>query len=371
MNTLIELHAHGQSFWYDNIRRKFLSDGTIQDLIDSDGLRGITANPSIFAKAISQNDDYDDQIAELAHDGLDTMAIYEALAIRDIQTACDMFATLYEESGRGDGFVSIEVSPDLASDTEGTIIEARRLFKAVDRPNVMVKVPATKEGIPAIRRLIGEGININITLMFNMAHYEAVARAYLDGLRLLLESGKDPRRVASVASYFVSRVDTAVDKQLEALQDPAASALLGKTAIANSRLVYQRFKEIFRDSAGEFVELAAEGASVQRLLWASTSTKNPNYPDTMYIDELIGPDTISTIPPATIDAFRDHGTVADTLEKDLDEARMVFDHLSELNIDIDAVTEQIQVDGVKAFADSFDGLLKSIASKRDKLMAEH
>jgi transaldolase len=369
MNPLVELHAYGQSFWYDNIRRKFLADGTIQALIDEDGLRGITANPSIFEKAVGNHDDYDAQISELARDGKDVMAIYETLAITDIQTACDLFAPLYQASNRGDGYVSLEVSPHLASDTEATIREAKRLHQAVARPNVMIKVPATPEGIPAIRELTGEGINVNITLMFNMAHYEAVAGAYIAGLRLWVERGGDPRQIASIASYFVSRVDTAVDKKLAALDDPAATALLGKTAIANSRLVYQRYKEIFRDQAGAFADLAAQGAAVQRLLWASTSTKNPGYPDTLYVDELIGPDTVTTIPPETIEAFRDHGTVAYTLEKDLDEAQMVFDNLAELHIDIDAITEQIQVDGVAAFAKSFDSLLETIAKKRDALTA--
>jgi len=367
MNPLVELHAFGQSFWYDNIRRKFLSDGTVQALIDADGLRGMTSNPTIFEGAIARSDDYDAQIRQLAENGADTETIYEALALADIQAACDLFAPLYHTSAGSDGFVSLEVSPYLARDTAGTVAEARRLFQAVGRPNVMIKVPATAEGIPAVRQLIGEGINVNITLMFNMAHYEAVAAAYIDGLRRWRERGGDPRAVASVASYFVSRVDTAVDKQLAALGDPAATALLGKAAIANSRLVYQRFKEIFHEQAGPFVDLAADGAPVQRLLWASTGTKNPAYSDTLYIDELIGPQTVTTIPPATINAFRDHGTVAHTLEKELDDARLLFDHLAELKIDFDAITEQLQVDGVAAFAKSFDSLLATIAAKRAAL----
>jgi transaldolase/glucose-6-phosphate isomerase len=363
------LYAYGQSFWYDNIRRKFLSDGTVQALIDDDGLRGMTSNPTIFEGAIARSDDYDRQIAEMAENGADIEAIYEALALADIQAACDLFAPLYAESAGGDGYVSLEVSPRLARDTDGTLRDARRLHKAVGRPNVMIKVPATPEGIPAIRQLIGEGINVNVTLMFNMAHYEAVAQAYIDGLRTWVESGGDPRRVASVASFFVSRVDTIVDKHLAALNDPAAEALLGKAAVANSRIVYQRFKEIFRDRAGEFADLAAAGAPAQRLLWASTGTKNPAYSDTLYVDELIGPETVSTMPPVTIDAFRDHGTVAYTLEKDLEEAQLVFDHLAELNVDVDALTEQLQVDGVAAFSKSFDSLLEAIAAKRDALTA--
>lgn len=363
-NPLVELYAYGQSFWYDNIRRKFLYDGTIQSLIDDDGLRGMTSNPSIFEQAIAGSDDYDAQIGELAATGASTPELYEALALADIRAACDLFAPLYESSAGGDGFVSLEVSPYLAHDTEGTVLEARRLFQAVDRPNVMIKVPATPEGIPAVRQLIGEGINVNITLMFSMAHYEAVARAYIDGLRQWLAGGGDPRRVASVASFFVSRVDTLVDKKLAALDDPAAAGLMGKAAVANSRLVYQRFKRIFRDQAGEFGDLARAGAPAQRLLWASTSTKNPRYPDTLYIDELIGPETVTTVPPATIEAFRDHGRLGHTLESDLDGAQLVMDHLAELQIDMDAVTEQLQVEGVAAFTRSFDALLAAIEKKQ-------
>ncbi len=369
MNPLVELHAFGQSFWYDNIRRKFLIDGAVQSLIDEDGLRGMTSNPTIFEGAIAGSDDYDAQIAELTRAGAGVETIYEALALDDIRAACDLFAPLFRSSDGGDGFVSLEVSPHLAHDTDGTIREARRLNEAVGRPNVMIKVPATSEGIPAIRQLIGEGININITLMFNMAHYEAVAHAYIDGLQDWVARGGDPREVASVASFFVSRVDTVVDKRLAALDDPAAASLMGKAAVANSRLVYRRYKEIFRAQAGEFAELAAAGAPVQRLLWASTGTKNPAYSDTLYIDELIGPDTVTTMPPATINAFRDHGKVANTLEKDIEEAQLVFDHLAELAIDVNGLTEQLQIDGVAAFIKSFDSLLATITAKRDALAA--
>lgn len=365
MNPLIELQAYGQSFWYDNIRRRFLRDGTIQSLIDDDGLRGMTSNPSIFEKAIGGSDDYDEQMRELVEEGADVSAIYEALALADIQAACDLFAELYAETKGGDGFVSLEVSPHLARNTEATIAEARRLFAAVNRPNVMIKVPATPEGIPAIRQLIGEGINVNITLMFSMKHYEAVAQAYIDGLTHLLENGGDPEKVASVASFFVSRVDTAVDKKLAALDDPAAEALMGKVAVANSRVVYKRFKEIFHGQA--FAQLQAAGAGRQRLLWASTSTKNPNYPDTLYIDALIGPETVNTMPPETIEAFRDHGRVANTLEQDVEEARLILDNLAELRIDLDEVTEQLQEDGVEAFARSFDTLIETIAAKKASL----
>lgn len=365
MNPLVELHAYGQSFWYDNIRRKFLTDGTLQNLIDKDGLRGMTSNPSIFEKAIGQSDDYDQQIVQEVEKGADVQTVYESLALADIQAACDMFADLYRESNGGDGFVSLEVSPDLAGDTAGTIAEARRLYKAVGRKNVMIKVPATPEGIPAIRQLIGDGINVNITLMFSMAHYEAVAQAYIDGLQQLLENGGDPTTVASVASFFVSRVDSAVDKKLTALNDPAAEAMMGKTAVANSKVVYQRFKAIFHGEA--FASYRSAGAAVQRLLWASTSTKNPNYPDTLYIDALIGPETVNTMPPNTIDAFRDHGTLGNTLEEDVAEAQLVLDNLVELGVDLDEITEKLQEDGVEAFAKSFRQLMETLKNKMDTL----
>jgi transaldolase len=365
MNPLVELHAYGQSFWYDNIRRKFLEDGTLKRLIDEDGLRGMTSNPSIFEQAIGKSDDYDAQIKTLLREGADVNGMYEALALADIQAACDLFADLYEQSNGGDGYVSLEVSPYLARDTEGTIAEARRLHAAVGRPNVMIKVPATPEGIPAIRQLIGEGININITLMFSMAHYEAVAQAYMEGLKQLAQSGQDLGRMASVASFFVSRVDSVVDKKLAALDDAAATPLLGQTAIANSKVVYQRFKELFHGQA--FATLREMGAPAQRLLWASTSTKNPNYPDTLYIDNLIGPETVNTMPPATVDAFRDHGVVASTLEENVEEARLVLDNLAELGIDLDEVTEQLQIDGVEAFAKSFETLMTAITAKRERL----
>ncbi len=361
MNPLIELQAYGQSFWYDNIRRKFLADGTVQHLIDEDGLRGMTSNPSIFEKAIAAGTDYDDQIIGMVTAGSGVLDIYEALALADIKAACDLFKSLYEESDKGDGFVSLEVSPYLAHDLDRTVSEARRLYKAVDRPNVMIKVPATPEGIPAIRKLIGEGININITLMFSMDHYEAVAEAYLEGIKLWLKKGGDPRRVASVASFFVSRVDTAVDRQLARFNDPAAEALMGKAAIANSKIVYHRFKSIFHGR--EFDELRSAGASVQRLLWASTSTKNPNYPDTMYIDELIGSETVNTMPPVTIEAFRDHGRLEYTLEQEVEESQLLLDNLIELGVNLEEITEELQEDGVRAFAQSFDSLINTLENK--------
>ncbi len=362
MNPLVKLHAYGQSFWYDNIRRKFLQDGTLKRLIDDDGLRGMTSNPAIFEKAINGSDDYDAEMKALVHAGItDPMKIYETLAFADIRAACDLFAGLYAESKGGDGFVSLEVSPYLARDTEGTIGEAKRLVTAVNRPNLMIKVPATPAGIPAIRELIGAGININITLMFSMGHYEAVSRAYIDGLKQLLANGGDLKKVASVASFFVSRVDGAVDKKLAELNDPTAASLMGKVAIANSKVVYQRFKKLFHGQ--DFADLHGAGAARQRLLWASTSTKNPNYPDTLYIDELIGPETVNTIPPATVDAFRDHGKMANTLESDLQNAQYTLDKLAELQISLDKITEKLQNDGVDAFAKSFTTLIGAIEAK--------
>ena len=362
MNPLVELYAYGQSFWYDNIRRKFLQDGTLQGLIDNDGLRGMTSNPAIFEKAIGGSDDYDEQMAQLVAANASTQEIYEKLAITDIQAACDSFAPLYDESEGGDGYVSLEVSPNLARDTAGTIREARALFAAVDRPNLMIKVPATPEGIPAIKQLISEGINVNVTLMFNMAHYEAVAQAYIDGVTTLIEKGGDASKVASVASFFVSRVDAVVDSQLADMDTPEAAALQGKVAIANCKVVYKRFKELFH--AEEFIELQEEGANRQRLLWASTGTKNPSYPSTLYVDELIGPETVNTMPPATIDAFRDSGTVDHTLEANVAEAEKIVAKAAELGIDLDAVTEKLQDDGVVAFVDAFTVLLGTIEEKR-------
>jgi len=365
MNPLVELHAYGQSFWYDNIRRQFLLDGTLKRLIDIDGLRGMTSNPSIFEQAIGGGDEYDQQIREEALKGVDIKQLYESLALSDIRLACDLFGDLYRESGRSDGYVSLEVSPHLAHDQHGTIEEAERLFAQVDRPNVMIKVPATAEGMPAIRHLIGVGINVNVTLMFSMAHYESVAQAYIEGVERLVDRGGDPGKVSSVASFFVSRVDSAVDKQLNVLNQPAAQELLGKTAVANSKVVYQRFKGLFFDE--RFSKLVSAGANVQRLLWASTSAKNPNYPDTMYVDQLIGPDTVNTMPPITIEAFRDHGRVGHTLEQDAAGAQLDLDNLAELGIDLDQVTDKLQQDGVAAFSHSFDSLLATLEQKTEKL----
>ena len=361
MNPLVQLHSLGQSFWYDNMRRQFLFDGTVQNLIANEGLRGMTSNPAIFEKAIGNSDDYDGQISQLVKAGKSTNDVYEALAIRDIQIACDMFANLYEDSNGGDGYISLEVSPRLANDTQGTIKQAARLFEAVNRPNLMIKIPATPAGIPAIAATIGAGINVNVTLMFNMAHYEAVAGAYIDGLRTLKANGGDVTGVASVASFFISRVDASVDKKLVALDSAEALALKGKIAIANAKVVYRRFEEIFHGDA--FADLLAAGAAPQRVLWASTGTKDPSYPKSLYVDTLIGAETVNTMPPATIDAFRENGTAAATLGDDIDGAQAQLDALAEMGIKLDVATEALQVEGVDKFIKSFDSLMSTLEQK--------
>lgn len=361
MNPLVDLHKHGQSFWYDNMRRQYLFDGTLYNIITSDGARGVTSNPSIFQKAIGQSDDYDGQIEQMVKAGADTKTAYEALAIRDIQIACDMFSNLYESSEAGDGYVSLEVSPYLANDTDGTVEEARRLFAAVNRPNLMIKIPATPEGIPAIEQVISEGINVNVTLMFNMAHYDAVAGAYIKGLQRLVEAGGNPSKVASVASFFISRVDARVDAKLKEMATDAASALVGKVAIANGKVVYKRYQEIFHGET--FAQLKAVGAVPQRVLWASTGTKDPSFPDTLYVDTLIGPETVNTMPPKTIDAFRDHGTAASTLADNVAGAEAALAQLAELGIVLADETQALQDAGVASFSKSFDTLMSTLETK--------
>ena len=371
-NALVELQGCGQSVWLDNISKAILDSGELKKLIDEDGLRGVTSNPTIFEKAINGSQDYDAALSQMARAGRTVDEIYESLVIDDIRRATDLFRPLFRGSDGLDGYVSLEVSPKLANETQRTLEEARRLWAKVDRANVMIKVPGTPAGIPAFEQLISEGINVNVTLMFSMEHYVRVAEAYVRGLQARGGKGQ-PLAVASVASFFVSRVDSLIDKQLEERLARATSvnekqeleSLLGKTAIANSRLVYQKFKEIFGRRA--FLDLKDKGARVQRPLWASTSTKNPKYRDVLYAEELIGSDTVDTMPPATIDAFRDHGQVRASLEAGLEEAESVFRRLANLGIDMDAATEKLQVDGVKLFADSFDTLMKSLASKREAL----
>jgi transaldolase/glucose-6-phosphate isomerase len=366
-NPLKDLQKFGQSIWLDYIRRNLITSGELQRLIDEDGLRGITSNPSIFEKAIAGSNDYTDFLEGLrSKTDLDAKARYELLAIRDIQDAADLLRPVYQAQRRRDGYVSLEVSPYLARDTQGTIAEARRLWKAVGRENVMIKVPGTAEGLPAIRQLLGEGININVTLLFSQQVYEQVAEAFISGLEDFARGGGDIGRLASVASFFISRIDTLVDsiagEKLKSAASPTQQALLksvlGKVAIANGKLTYQRYLKIF--SGPRWETLAARGAQTQRVLWASTSTKNPNYRDVMYVEELIGPDTVNTIPPATLDAFRDHGHLRNSLTEDIEAARDTMETLARVGISIKEVTDKLTNDGVKLFADAFDQLLAAV-----------
>lgn len=361
MNALKELQKYGQSIWLDYIRRSLITSGELKRLVEDDGLRGVTSNPTIFEKAIAGSADYDGTLsAEFKKDPqTDASKLFETLAIEDIQMAADVLRPVYDETGGADGVVSLEVSPHLAHDTKATITEAKRLRAAVDRPNIMIKVPATPAGIPAIEALIADGVNINITLMFALSHYEAVAQAYIRGL----ERCSDPHKVSSVASFFVSRVDTMVDRALEKHGSAQAKKLFGKIAVANSKVVYRRFREIFYGEP--FVRLRKKGARVQRPLWASTGTKNPAYSDVLYVEELIGTDTVNTLPPATLNAFRDHGRVTGaTVEDGLEEAEAALARLKELGIDLDAITERLQVEGVAAFAASFEQLIAALEEKR-------
>jgi transaldolase / glucose-6-phosphate isomerase len=368
-NPLLELLDHGQSVWYDYIRRSLITSGELARLIAEDGLRGITSNPSIWEKAIAGSTDYAGALETLRRAGdTDPKAVYEQLAVQDIRDAADAFRPAYEQTDRRDGFVSIEVSPDLAQDTERTIAEAERLWTAIDRDNVMVKVPATQEGIPAIRELIGRGVNVNITLLFAIPVYEQVIDAYMTGLETLAACGGDVARIASVASFFVSRIDTIADAQLDeiARQGPPghrapARELQGKVAIANAKLAYQRFNASI--ASERWRALAAQGAGVQRLLWASTSTKNPKYPELMYVEELIGADTVDTVPPATFEAFRRHGQARASLEEDVAGARDTLTVLAELGVSLDEITDRLTVDGVALFAEAFEKLFAAIAEQ--------
>jgi transaldolase/glucose-6-phosphate isomerase len=363
MSRIKDLNKLGQSIWLDFIRRSLITSGEMEALI-ARGVSGITSNPTIFEKAIAGSSDYDDALRELVAEGKTNDEIYLALALDDIRRAADLFRPVWDATGGADGYVSLEANPKLASDTEGTIAEAKMLFKALDRPNVMIKVPATVDGIPAIEALIASGVNVNVTLIFSLAHYEAVVRAYIAGLETLAAKGGNLRKVASVASFFVSRIDTAVDKKLQALGN---QDLQGKAAIASARLAYDRFRAIC--SWKRWETLAQKGARVQRVLWGSTGTKNPHYPDTLYVDELIGADTVNTVPPATLEAFLDHGKAAPTLRKGVKEARRVFARLEGLGIGMGEITDELQREGVLAFETSFDALMTGIRSKRDEIRA--
>ena len=369
-NPLLQLKALGQSVWYDNIDRSQLVSGQFKRLLDEDGICGVTANPTIFEKSISSGHAYDEQINQLIREGKSTNEIYEALIIQDIRTVADILRPIYDSANRQDGLVSLEVSPDLAHDTEGTLSEVRRFWKMVDRPNLMIKIPGTPEGIPAVRQALTEGINVNITLIFSISTYRQVAEAFISALEARRAAGEDISHMASVASFFVSRVDTLVDKLLEdkvkatsnTSEQQHLKSLEGKAAIANARLVYQDFKKIF--NTPRFAALKQAGAYVQRPLWASTSTKNPAYRDVLYAEELIGPDTVDTMPLETIENFRDHGRVRLSIEDNLEEADQVFDALEKIGIHYDQVTKQLQDEGVQKFADSFHTLFEGIAEKR-------
>jgi transaldolase len=364
-NPLKGLLAYGQSPWIDYIRRDLLMGGGLRKMIDEDGLRGMTSNPTIFEKAITGSKLYADILDSPEAKKLDPKAVYEKIAIRDVQDAAEIFRPVYQETKRRDGYVSLEVSPLLANDTQGTLEEARRLWKAVGRENVMIKVPGTKEGIPAIRQLLEDGININITLLFAQPVYEQVADAYFEALEGRVKKGQDVSHIASVASFFVSRIDTLIDglieNKLKSVTDPKQRELLsglqGKVAIANAKLTYRKYQELV--ATGRWKALAAKGAQTQRLLWASTSTKNPKYRDVLYVEELIGADTVDTLPPATFDAFRDHGRLRPSLTEDVEGAAKVMANLEKAGISMKEVTDKLVVDGVKLFADAFNQLLEA------------
>ncbi len=369
MNPVLALKKHGQAVWLDSIRRGQIISGELKRLVEEDGLSGETANPSIFEKAIVDSTDYDDAIRKIGKSRT-PLEIYETLAIEDVQMACDVFRPVYNQTNGADGFVSLEVSPKLAHDTHGSILEARRFFKQVDRPNVMIKIPGTPEGVPAIEECLYEGININITLLFAIPAYEQVAWAYIRALERRLAEGKSIDHVASVASFFVSRIDTLADKliadRLKTTTDPTSKAKLaslqGKIAIANAKLAYQSFKTLF---GGErFLALRAKGARVQRPLWASTSTKNPSYSDVLYVEALIGPDTVNTLPLETINRFCDHGEARLTIEEDLESARHTLQNLAIVGLSLDEITSQVLDEGVDKFNQALDQLLAAIESKR-------
>ena len=390
-NPLKKLESLGQSIWLDYIRRDLIANGELQHLIDEDGLRGMTSNPSIFEKAIAESTIYDSVIQKMALEGKDVNTIYEAISQQDVQSAANVFKTLYEKTAGEDGYVSLEVNPHLAHDTAGTIEEGRRLWDTLNRPNVLIKVPATTEGLVAIRQLISEGINVNVTLLFSLPRYRAVAEAFVEGLEARVAKRKSIDQITSVASFFLSRIDTLVDPLLEkiivsdtrigyvqnapGLVDPLlekiiesdskkneiAREALGEVAISSAKAAYQIYKEVF--GSAQFKKLQEKGAHVQRLLWASTSNKNPNYSDIKYIEPLIGANTINTVPPQTIDAYRDHGDPKLTIEQDLQKANRVLKSLPELEIDINKITQQLEDEGIGKFNEPFDKLMGALANK--------
>lgn len=366
-NPLKQLGTLGQSIWLDYIRKDLITGGGLRRLIEEDGLRGVTSNPSIFEKAIADSHDYDKDISAMALNGKNAEAIYETLSQRDVQSAADELRSLYDRTEGKDGYVSLEVNPYLAHDTEGTMKEARRLWGALDRPNVLIKVPATNEGMPAIQQLISEGISVNVTLLFGLPRYRQVVEAYVAGIEARVTKGQPVNRVASVASFFLSRIDALIDSLLAkpiaqgGKDADLAKIARGQTAIASAKMAYQIYKENF--GSDRFRKLSAQGALVQRLLWASTSTKNPDYSDVKYVEDLIGPDTVNTAPPETIDAYRDHGEPKARLEQDVEEARLILERLPKLGINIDKITQQLEDEGVEKFIKPFDKLMATVKQR--------
>jgi len=375
VNPLKELGALGQSLWLDYIRRDLIASGELRRLIEEDGLRGITSNPSIFEKAIADSHDYDEDIRAIASSGKGAETIYETLSQQDVQNAADEFRPLYDRTDGKDGYVSLEVNPHLAHDTKGTILEARRLWAALDRPNVLIKVPATADGLPAIQQLIGEGINVNVTLLFGLPRYAQVADAYISGLEARAAQGQPLRHLACVASFFVSRIDALVDPLLEKLiaqgckESDLARKAHGQIAIASAKMAYQKHKQII--AGGRFRKLATKGARVQRLLWASTGAKNPDYSDVKYVEALIGPDTVDTVPLETLNAYRDHGEPKSRLEHDVKEAHWLLEQLPEMGVGIDDVTRQLENEGVEKFIKPFDKLMETVAQRSARHLTRH
>jgi len=373
-NPLVELGSLGQSVWLDYIRRKMIESGELKKFIDEDGLRGVTSNPSIFDKAIAGSDDYDEDIRKLAQAGKSVQEIYETLTVADVGAAADVFRPLFNREDGKDGFVSLEVNPHLAHDTDGTIKEARHLWQALDRPNVLIKVPATKEGLAAIRQLISEGINVNVTLLFGLPRYKEVAEAYIAGLEALAAKGEPLRRVASVASFFLSRIDVLLDPQLQKIAQEGgpnatgAEELTGQIAIASAKIAYTIYAEIF--GSERFKKLANAGARVQRLLWASTSTKNPAYSDVKYVEPLIGPETVNTLPLETLEAYKDHGHPASRLTEDVNRYAFYLQRLPELGIDLNAATQQLEDEGVEKFNKPFDSLMETLKEKQQQAVGD-
>jgi transaldolase len=368
MDRLLSLYNEfGQSPWLDNLKRGYITSGQLANLA-ANGIRGLTSNPTIFQKAIQGSADYDEQFGALTADEHPIIDDYWAMVLRDINSALDVFAPLYHQSYGGDGFVSVEVDPGLANDSDGTVAAARHLHQQIDRPNLMVKIPATAEGVPAIRQMIAEGRNINVTLIFSLERYGEVLEAYVSGLEHYAQQpDADLSKVASVGSFFISRVDTEIDNRLDAIGSPEALALRGKGAVAQGKLAYRLFQQTF--SGPRWAALVDRGAVVQRPLWASTSTKNPAYPDTLYVDELIGPDTVNTLPDATIEAFADHGTLARRVDADVDQAQAVWDELTAVGVDLDDVADKLEREGVSSFQKSFDELLGALQTKAVELRA--